>query len=64
MRYQPQYQVPHTRDALNRTAGIPKTDPGRGYISPSRANLLRQPGMPVLGTRHHEVTTQPICGVN
>jgi len=54
MRYQPQYQVPHTRDALNRTAGIPKTDPGRGYISPSRANLLRQPGMPVLGTRHHE----------
>jgi len=54
MRYQPQYQVPHTRDALNRTSGIPKTDPGRGYASPSRANLLRQPGMPVLGTRHHE----------
>jgi len=54
MRYQPQYQAPHTRDALARTKGFPTVDPGRGYMSPSRSNALRQPGMPVLGTKHHE----------
>jgi len=36
---------------LARTSGFPECNPG----SPTRSNILRQPGMPVLGTRHHEV---------
>merc|ERR1712216_15383 len=45
------YNVPHTAKALSRTSGFPGSSPR----CPSRANILRQPGMPVLGTRHHEV---------
>jgi len=45
------YNVPHTAKALSRTSGFPESSPG----CPSRANILRQPGMPVFGTRHHEV---------
>jgi len=50
-RFQPTYQLPHTSKALSRTSGFPGSSPG----CPSRANILRQPGMPVVGTRHHEV---------
>merc|ERR1712227_609604 len=49
-RYAPAYNLPHTSQALARTSGFPENNPG----SPTRANILRQPGMPVVGTRHHE----------
>ena len=44
-------QFSHVDAALARTSGFPLNPPG----NPSRSGILRGPGLPVFGTRHHEV---------
>merc|ERR1719502_1778731 len=43
-------QFSHVDAALARTSGFPLNPPG----NPSRSGILRGPGLPVFGTRHHE----------
>jgi len=48
-RYQPAYSTPELDQALSRTTDFPQYSPG-----PSRSNILRQPGLPVVGIRHSQ----------